>query len=115
MKAKSVNCQIVINVGNYESIRIGGEWEIEYGETEESVLISVYETLRKTGALMVGMKATKQVGHPKPLLTKEHKRYPGVVRALCEGKATMEQVKQVFCLTDEMEREFLEKIKNSKL
>lgn len=34
MKAKTINVQIVKNCGNYESIRIGGEWELN-GESVE--------------------------------------------------------------------------------
>ena len=28
MKAKTINVQIVKNLGNYETIRLGGEWEL---------------------------------------------------------------------------------------
>ena len=46
MKAKTINVQIVKNLGNYESIRLGGEWELN----GESVEKAIQQALAKLNA-----------------------------------------------------------------
>lgn len=46
MKAKSINVQIVKNLGNYETIRLGGEWELN-GESVENAIKSAVEELEQ--------------------------------------------------------------------
>lgn len=43
MKAKSINVQIVKNFGNYETIRIGGEWELNGENLQDAIRASVEE------------------------------------------------------------------------
>lgn len=38
MKANTINVQITKNLGNYETIRIGGDWSLEAGETEAEAI-----------------------------------------------------------------------------
>ena len=49
MKCKTINVTLTVNLGNYESLRIGGEWELEPGETEGRQIVKTYEALKKTG------------------------------------------------------------------
>lgn len=43
MKAKTINVQIVKNCGNYESIRIGGEWELNGESVEQATQAALAE------------------------------------------------------------------------
>lgn len=43
MKAKSINVQIVKNLGNYETIRIGGEWELNGENLQDAIRAAVDE------------------------------------------------------------------------
>ena len=52
MKAKSVNVQYTINLGQYESVKIGGEWEIEEGETEPAVIKRAFAGLKKMAVVI---------------------------------------------------------------
>lgn len=43
MKAKTINVQIVKNLGNYETIRIGGEWELNGEDLQDAIRAAVEE------------------------------------------------------------------------
>jgi hypothetical protein len=43
MKAKSINVQIVKNLGNYETIRLGGEWELNGENLQDAIGAAVEE------------------------------------------------------------------------
>jgi hypothetical protein len=43
MKAKTINVQIIKNCGNYESIRIGGEWELNGESVEQATQAALAE------------------------------------------------------------------------
>lgn len=43
MKAKSINIQIVKNLGNYETIRLGGEWELNGENLQDAIRAAVEE------------------------------------------------------------------------
>lgn len=43
MKAKSINVQIVKNLGNYETIRLGGEWELNGEDLQDAIRAAVEE------------------------------------------------------------------------
>lgn len=43
MKAKSINVQIVKNLGNYETIRLGGEWELNGEDLNDAIRAAVEE------------------------------------------------------------------------
>lgn len=43
MKAKSINVQIVKNLGNYETIRLGGEWELNGENLQDAIRAAVDE------------------------------------------------------------------------
>lgn len=44
---KTINLQLVKNVGNYETVRIGGEWSIDNGETIEQAMKKANNELNK--------------------------------------------------------------------
>ena len=43
MKAKTINIQIVKNLGNYETIRLGGEWELNGENLQDAIRAAVEE------------------------------------------------------------------------
>ena len=52
MKALTVSAKYTINLGNYESLCIGGEWELEPGETEAKCLKRAARGLKVTADLI---------------------------------------------------------------
>lgn len=60
MKAITINVQIVKNIGNYETIRLGGEWSLDEAET-------ITEATKKAMAeLEEAYKAMKEPAPEKP-------------------------------------------------
>lgn len=45
MEAKTINLQIVVNLGNYESVRLGGEWTLN-GENMQEAFASALSELK---------------------------------------------------------------------
>lgn len=43
MKAKTINVQIIKNLGNYETIRLGGEWELNGENLQDAIRAAVEE------------------------------------------------------------------------
>ena len=63
MKQTTINAQITKNLGNYESLRIGGEWSIEDEDPEQA-----YRT-----ALAQLNKVYEELYHPKQNATQNEK------------------------------------------
>lgn len=100
MKTKVIKAEIVVNIGNYETARLGGEWELEKGESEAEAIEQAIKTLR--GCEWMCKRGGVQVLET---LTENHERYAKVVKALKSGKATIEQVEKVFTLTDQVRKQ----------
>lgn len=66
MKAKSINVQIVKNLGNYETIRLGGEWELN-GENLQDAIRAAVEELEQ--AWSKPKSATKSAPNPERVET----------------------------------------------
>lgn len=47
MEAKTINLQIVVNLGNYESVRLGGEWVLN-GENIQEAFASALSELKSS-------------------------------------------------------------------
>lgn len=47
MEAKTINLQIVVNLGNYESVRLGGEWTLN-GEGVQEAFASALSELKSS-------------------------------------------------------------------
>lgn len=47
MEAKTINLQIVVNLGNYESVRLGGEWNLN-GENIQEAFASALSELKSS-------------------------------------------------------------------
>lgn len=108
MKAKSINVQITKNLGNYESTRIGGEWELN-GESMEDAIKAAVEELEQVWAT-INPKAKKE--HVKPaespndnMVVFGSKLCQAIVnRVSKDASVTMEQIKEHYTLDEESER-----------
>lgn len=99
MKAKTINAQITINLGNYESMKIGGEWEVAPSEDLNEAIDSALNLLRAAEQYHRG------IAKGLPVLTKNNPRFVRARQAIKDGKATIEDVEKVFTLTDEIRNE----------
>lgn len=64
MKAITINVQISKCPKQYESIRLGGEWSVEDGETVESAMAKAYEQLNAIYADMLNPKPKTEEKKP---------------------------------------------------
>lgn len=60
MKAKTINLQLVKNIGNYETIRLGGEWSVTEKEDLQQCMLQAEEELLQAFHAMVEAKKPKQ-------------------------------------------------------
>ena len=70
MKMQKFNYEIVLNVGSYQSIRIGGEWSVTDAPTTEQVLHIDAELRQKVAEVIESRKAAAQP-QPQPQPTTE--------------------------------------------
>lgn len=104
MKAKTINVQIVKNLGNYESTRIGGEWELN-GESVEDAIKAAVNELEQVWAT-INPKAKK----PKPSTGRTAVEFGSklcqaiVNRVTKDASVTMDAIKEHYDLDEESER-----------
>ena len=60
MKIEKFTYEIVVNVGNYQSIRIGGEWSVFEAPTTEQVIEIDAELRQKVAEVVESRKAQPQ-------------------------------------------------------
>lgn len=94
MKALTVNVQIVKNLGNYETIRLGCEWSVDDGETLESCIKAGTKELNDVFLQMY--KKTDTNVNNLPELTLNHKDFKGVCDALRQERITVEGLKKYY-------------------
>lgn len=78
MKVQTINVQITKCPKPYESVRLGGEWTVDKGETAEEVMSKALEILNQFYADSINQKAPKTVD-AKPAAAepeKEHEEKP---------------------------------------
>lgn len=56
MKTNTINLQIVINCGNYESLRLGGEWTKDAEQTDADALLEADKILRDAAASILAQR-----------------------------------------------------------
>lgn len=113
MRAKTINVQIVKNCGNYESIRIGGEWELN-GESVEQATQAALEELNaawelcKKPALQVKSEQEKptQVADGRQIVTfkDDNELLQKIVKRVQKTKITIDDVLKHYALDDEAQR-----------
>lgn len=52
MKATKIEVNYTLNLGNYESAKIGGEFELEPGEKVTDTICRAFQGLKKTAAVI---------------------------------------------------------------
>ena len=77
MKIEKFTYEIVVNVGNYQSIRIGGEWSVFEAPTTEQVIAIDSELLQKVAEVVESRKASVlPQPQPQPETKTENKPEP---------------------------------------
>ena len=66
MQMQKFTYEIVINVGNYQSIRIGGEWSVTETPTTEQVVNIDTELRQKVAEVIESRKASASQPQPQP-------------------------------------------------
>lgn len=113
MKAKTINVQIVKNCGNYESIRIGGEWELNGESVEQATQVALEELnaaweLCKKPAPQVKSDQEKPTyaadGRQIVTFKDDNELLQKIVKRVQKTKATIEDVLKHYALDDEAQR-----------
>ncbi|MEE1132640.1 MAG: hypothetical protein UHX00_13545 [Caryophanon sp.] len=115
MKAKTINVQIVKNCGNYESIRIGGEWELNGESVEQATqaalaeLNAAWELCKKPTPQVKTEQAAEQPTHAadgRQIVTfqKDNELLQKIVKRVQKTKITIDDVLKHYALDDEAQR-----------
>lgn len=117
MKQTTINVQITKNLGNYESVRLGGEWSIEENENPAQAY---------RDALLQLNQVFDELYHPKQNATQNEKQVQNakqvvefgtpLLQSICnriEEKAdlTLEKIEQYYDLTPEAKKTIMIAIK----
>ena len=115
MKAKTINVQIVKNCGNYESIRIGGEWELNGESVEQATqaalaeLNTAWELCKKPVPQVKTEQAADQPTHASDgrqvvAFQRDNELLQKIVKRVQKTKITIEDVLKHYALDDEAQR-----------
>lgn len=117
MKQTTINAQITKNLGNYESVRLGGEWSIDENENPEQVY---------RDALLQLNQVFDELYHPKQNATKNEKQVQNakqvvefgtpLLQSICNRIAekadlTLDKIEQYYDLTPEAKKTIMIAIK----
>jgi hypothetical protein len=116
MKAKTINVQIVKNCGNYESIRIGGEWELNGESVEQATqaalaeLNAAWELCKRPAPQVKTEQAAEQVAEqPKPAadgrqvveFRKDNELLQKIVKRVQKTDVTMARLNELYAFDDD--------------
>lgn len=115
MKAKTINVQIVKNCGNYESIRIGGEWELNGESVEQATQAALaelnvaWELCKKPAPQVKTEQAAEQPtqaadGRQVVTFKNDNELLQKIVKRVQKTKITIEDVLKHYALDDEAQR-----------
>lgn len=117
MKQTIINAQITKNLGNYESVRLGGEWSIDENENPEQAYRSALAQLNKV---------FDELYHPKQNATQKENNVQNekqvvefgtpLLQSICNRIAekddiTLEKIEQYYDLTPEAKKTIMIAIK----
>lgn len=115
MKAKTINVQIVKNCGNYESIRIGGEWELNGESLEQATQAALAELnaaweLCKRPAPQV--KTEQEAEQPKPAadgrqvveFRKDNELLQKIVKRVQKTDVTMARLLELYAFDEDAQK-----------
>ena len=115
MKAKTINVQIVKNLGNYESIRIGGEWELNGESVEQATqqaleeLNAAWEVCKKPAPQVKTEQVAEQheqVADGRQVVTfkNDQELLQKIVKRVQKTKVTIDDVLEYYALDDDAKR-----------
>lgn len=115
MKAKTINVQIVKNLGNYEAIRLGGEWELNGESVEQSTrqaleeLNAAWEACKKPAPQVKTEQVTEKhedVADGRQIVTfnNDQELLQKIVKRVQKTKVTIDDVLKHYALDDEAQR-----------
>lgn len=112
MKQTTINAQITKNLGNYESVRLGGEWSIDGSENPEQVYRNALAQLNQV---------FDELYHPKQKDTQNEKKQvvefgTPLLQSICNRIAekadlTLDKIEQYYDLTPEAKKTIMIAIK----
>ena len=117
MKQTTINAQITKNLGNYESVRLGGEWSIEESENPEQAYRNALEQLNQV---------FDELYHPKQNATQNENKVQNakqvvefgtpLLQSICNRIAekadlTLDTIEQYYDLTPEAKKTVMIAIK----
>lgn len=116
MKQTTINAQITKNLGNYESVRLGGEWSIEENENPAQAYRSALAQLNQV---------FDELYHPKQNATQNEKQQNAkqvvefgtpLLQSICNRIAeradlTLDKIEQYYDLTPEAKKTVMIAIK----
>lgn len=110
MKAKTINVQIVKNCGNYESIRIGGEWELNGESVEQATqaalaeLNTAWELCKKPAQQAAEQPTHAADGRQIVTFQKDNELLQKIVKRVQKTKITIDDVLKHYAFDDEAQR-----------
>ena len=117
MKQTTINAQITKNLGNYESVRLGGEWSIEESENPAQAyrdailqLNQVFDELYKPkqNATQNATQNEKQVQSAKPVVEFGTPLLQSICNRIAEkDDLTLDKIEQYYDLTPEARKTVL--------
>ena len=117
MKQTTINAQITKNLGNYESVRLGGEWSIDESENPEQAYRSALAQLNQVFDELYHPKqnATQNENHAQNAKQVVEFGTP-LLQSICNRIAekddlTLEKIEQYYELTPEAKKTVLLAIK----
>ena len=117
MKQTTINAQITKNLGNYESVRLGGEWSIDENENTEQAYRDALEQLNKVFDELYHPKQKdaqneKQVQNAKQVVEFGTPLLQSICNRIAEkADLTIEKIEQYYDLTPEAKKTVLLAIK----
>ena len=111
MKAKTINVQIVKNLGNYETIRLGGEWELN-GEDLQDAIRAAVEELEQAWSkpkAAIQVKTEQAAEQPKPAadgrqvveFRKDNELLQKIVKRVQKTDVTMARLLELYAFDDD--------------
>lgn len=110
MKVTTINLQIVKNLGNYETMRLGCEVSVEKGESAEQAFLlakaelqNAFKAIRNEKPqqpVEVSKKPPMKVTPPLPLLTTKSVAFESVCQALFDKKSDIEMIQRSFTIDE---------------
>ena len=112
MKQEKVEIQITKNLGNYESVRLGGEWSIEENENPEQAYRSALAQLNKVFDELYHTKQKEAQNEKKQVVEFGTPLLQSICNRIAEkADLTLDKIEQYYDLTPEAKKTVILAIK----